>query len=306
MTRQDDNAGRQDEPAGGDRFATANFEWVKDLLPRRFHSLALATLRWGAENIRLVFIILVTVAALPYCVFPISVNAQRIAQLSLTEGTIQRGLSELGRIVKDDPQVAVIRGEISAAERRRSSLLGQIGYGKGPCSETGAADCLKPSSGSWWFQMVGSDRFQARSSEQNNILLSMACGILGAVLAIVSKAFVNSSSFLFRNAVCQLLTGATVGLLALYVLKGLKGPPLLTIAETVDVNGPYGVALTCTLAGLFSDDFIVALRGVFHRLAAKLALPGEAGEGGKVAKPDDRGLNGGKGDLSGNGKASGA
>lgn len=286
MTRQDEDAAGRDEPAKPDKFVTANFEWVRDLLPERFHRIALAALRWGAEGIRLLFIALVAAAALPYCVFPISVNAQRAAQLSLAEGVVQRGLSELGRIAKDDPQAATIRGDIAAAEKRRSSLLGQIGYGKWRCSETVTVDCLSAPSDDSWFRLVDSDRFHARSSEQNNILLAMACGIIGAVLAIVSKAFVDGRSFLFRNAVCQLLTGATVGLLALYVLKGLKGPPLLTVAETVDVNGPYGVALTCTLAGLFSDDFIAALRGTFQRIAGKLAHPPESGGNGKAAPPD--------------------
>ena len=265
--------GANSSDRGAEKFTGADFQWLKALLPVAVSDLAMAACRWLTEHLRLIVIILVTAATLPFCIFSISINAQRIAQLALTEGIIQRGFVDLGKIAKNDDRAITITKEISDAEKRRSSILGQIGYGMWSCRDDVHNDCL--SAAPQMLPSPGPDWFHGNSSEHNNILLALASGIIGAVLAIASAAYTSGNTILLRNALCQILTGATVGLLALYVIKGLKGPPLLTIAETVDVNAPYGIALTCTMAGVFSDDFIKALGGLFKRLTDKLANPPE-------------------------------
>lgn len=265
MPNQNDQPPAQTRPEG--QPVMENFNWLNSLLAgSSMLEPARAALRWLAEYSRLMVIVAIAVETLPFSIFPISVNAQRTTQLSMHDGIIQRGAADLGKLAMDDPRVGEIKGAVAAAERQRASLLGQIGYGMWLCRPPEVTtDCLDQASKMLPLPLPG--WFHGNSSENNNILLSLASGIIGAILAIASKADAGGVRLTLplRNSLFQIMTGAIAGLLALYVVKGMKGASLMSISDAIDVSAPYGIALFSTLAGLFSDEFIKVLGSLIRK-----------------------------------------
>lgn len=211
---------------------------------------------------RFFVIIVIAVLALPNAILAVSTNAERWNQLAAVDNGIQRITLELGKGTSDAARLADIKTQLSKLESDRASIVGEVGYGNYLYWNHPRARCVF---------FPGSRCFHKNSSEHNNILLAMAAGVIGAILGVALSAYSNRCSVQLCGAMWRFLTGGTVGLLMLLAIKSLKGPALTTVSDALDLNAPWGIAFACTLAGLFADDFIRILDGLFKRLADKLS-----------------------------------
>jgi hypothetical protein len=200
---------------------------------------------WSANFVIFVMLFL----AIGYIFLAIDVNSGRIASLKEVQDTIQAKINEIssGQIPPNPEQLLQ---ELSTLYQERRHIGTEISFGN--FAQLGFAECLLP---------LNPNCFHRNSTEQNNMWLAVASGLLGAILFLLIAFRVaktsepsngqNEGSFL--SVVYLLATGMIMGLLVFFILRGTKGALLTPVSDVVQVESPYGIAFACTLAGLFSD-----------------------------------------------------
>lgn len=244
-------------------------------------------LLWG----RIIMVWSIAVLALPFITFSIAINANRTVQLAKAEALAQQGYVQLAKIrydiapikcqndldKSDDRRgidsldiICLLKRDIRIGSGSAESLRGEIAYGMNVYWDYSRRHCII---------FPGPKCFHKNSSEHNNIILAVASGIIGSILAIASAAVPNGSVrspdelFAVRRAMFRVLTGASVGLLTLLLMRGVRGATLTSLSSAIDVNDPYSVALLCTLAGMFSREMMTALKKLLDALLDKLPSP---------------------------------
>jgi hypothetical protein len=197
------------------------------------------------------------VSGLSYILLTVSVNTGRAADLTGVEQSIQ---SIAGRIAKNPPaeEEKHLRDALSDLSAQRIGHQKQIDFGKNDYWGMTFSECAFA---------FNAACFHRNSSNMNSIYLGIASGILGICLlffisirndAISPAPNMRTLSTLI-SLICLIPTGAIVGLLTLFILKGAKGATLDQISGIVQVETPFGIASVCILASFFSDRLLAAL-----------------------------------------------
>jgi hypothetical protein len=206
------------------------------------------------------------VTALGYIILAISVNSGRTSDLALLDAAIQTTTAQLTKNPTSD-DLKLIHDALSDLNAQKVGQQKEIDYGKDKFWNLTFRECALA---------FNADCFHRNASAMNIIYLGIASGIVGVCLlffvAIRADALLpapvmwNLSTLI--SLICLIPTGAIVGLLALFLLKGAKGAILTPVADVVQVESPFGVAFACTLAAFFSDRILATL----SRLIDKLGL----------------------------------
>jgi len=184
-----------------------------------------------------------------------AINNDRTARLLGIQAQIQQKVSEIAKGgTSSSPEK--VQQELDELNSQREGLNKEILFGNGKNPDLRLKDCLLP---------IDPACFHRNSSEQNNLWVAIAGGVLGAALFLFlrfrSAADANNGSALqdadiLLSVVCLIPTGIIVGLLTIFLLRGTKGALLAPVADVVQVENPYGIAFACTIAALFSDRII--------------------------------------------------
>ena len=197
------------------------------------------------------------IIALSYMMFTISVNAARTSDLAGVESSIQRTAEQLAKNPKAE-DIPHIRDALSDLNAQKVGHQKTIDFGDDRYWDMTFTQCAIA---------FNANCFHRNSSWMNTIYLGIASGLLGVCLFFFISIRTDAISTVpamwnlgtLISLICLIPTGAIIGLLTLFLLKGAKGAILTPVSDVVQVESPFGVAFACTIAAFFSDRILAAL-----------------------------------------------
>jgi hypothetical protein len=240
------------------------------MLPLTLHTLVphIASWEWGAVvitnfklyslyTISMTLMLAVCAIAAGYVFQTIAVNAGRISDLQSIEASIQERVAE---VAKSPPaeQLKYLKDALSDLNAQRTGKQKEIDYGNRDFWGLTFQECKLP---------INPMCFHRNSSAGNIQYMAVGCGLLGVCLfffmAIRTDAFSQTpqlfGSKALISAVCLVPTGAILGLLALFIMRGARGVLLTPVSNVISVESPYGIAFACILAAFFADRIVDVL-----------------------------------------------
>jgi hypothetical protein len=200
--------------------------------------------------------------AVGYIFQAVAINTGRTGSLLRVQAQIQQKVNDFAKGA-DRSAPEDLQKELSDLNSQLNKITNQILYGNGDTLSFTA--CFLPRN---------PDCFHRNSSEQNNLWVAMASGVLGVTLFLLRGFRANTTlqistaenRGLIVSVLCLIPTGIAIGLLTIFLLRGTKGTLLTPIAEVVQVENPYGIAFACSIAALFSDRIFLWLSNLLDVL----------------------------------------
>ena len=209
----------------------------------------------------------VFMVAVGYVFQTVSINSARISDLQGIDSAIRDQAAE---IAKNPPPEKLndLKAALSDLNAQHVGKQKEIDYGNNKFFYLTFRQCLLP---------IDPKCFHRNSSADNIQLLAVACGLLGVCLFFFIS--IRKDTFLpvqllvgpkvLISAVCLIPTGAILGLLTLFLMRGAKGALLSPVSNVVQVESPFGVAFACIFAAFFSDQILAALLKTAEKFSAK-------------------------------------
>jgi hypothetical protein len=215
----------------------------------------------------LVAIFVIFMMAVGYVFQTISINSARISDLQGIDNAIRDQAAEIARNPPPE-KLNELKAALSDLNAQHVGKQKEIDYGNNEFYFLTFRQCLLP---------IDPKCFHRKSSADNIQLLAVACGLLGVCLfffvTLRKDAFLPDPVLVgpkvLISAVCLIPTGAILGLMTLFLMRGAKGALLSPVSNVVQVESPFGVAFACIFAAFFSDQILAALLNVADKFGIK-------------------------------------